>query len=464
MLSRLRTRQEQRQILAGLQDGDVDILIGTHRMLQKDVQFRRLGMLVIDEEQRFGVSHKEMLKRARTDVHVLTMTATPIPRTLYMALSGIRDLSVINTPPRDRTPIRTFVTPSRDRVIREAILREMNRGGQVYFVHNRVQSIYQVLRHLQQLVPEAKFNVGHGQMDEHELEQVMLAFVENEFDVLLCTTIIESGVDIPNVNTMIIDHAQQFGLTQLYQLRGRVGRSNHRAYAYLLYDEKRALSADALARLEAIQEATELGAGFQIALRDLEIRGAGNILGAEQSGHIAAVGFDLYTRMLAMAVEEVRMGRPIEEPEPVSIDLPLDATIPETYTGDENVRVDIYKKFGAVKSYAELRDLQEELIDRFGPMPEQVERLTELARLRIRASQLGITTIIEREGEVYLRPVLGGRLQQTTLREALGAGVFVTPNQVRLNLARINIDAWRAVLTVIEAVEEFDATVLATAS
>jgi len=464
MLSRLRTKQEQKQILAGVENGEVDIVVGTHRMLQKDVLFRRLGMLVIDEEQRFGVAHKEMLKQARTDVHVLTMTATPIPRTLYMALSGIRDLSVINTPPRDRTPIRTFVTPSSDRVIREAILREMNRGGQVYFVHNRVQSIYHVLRHLQQLVPEAKFNVGHGQMDEHELEQVMLSFVENEFDVLLCTTIIESGVDIPNVNTVIIDHAHQFGLTQLYQLRGRVGRSHHRAYAYLLYDDKRALSADAMARLEAIQEATELGAGFQIALRDLEIRGAGNILGAEQSGHIAAVGFDLYTRMLAMAVEEVRMGRPIEESEPVSVDLPIDAIIPETYTGDENVRVELYKKFAAVKNYGELRDLQEELIDRFGPMPEQVERLTELARLRIRASQLGITTIIEREGEVYIRPVIGSRLNQATLRKEIGPGVFVTPNQIRLTLAKANVDVWRAVLAVVGAVEDCDATVLANAS
>ncbi len=463
MLSRLRTRQEQKQILEGLRQGEIDIVIGTHRMLQNDVEFRRLGLLVIDEEQRFGVTHKEMLKRARTDVHVLTMTATPIPRTLYMALSGIRDLSVINTPPRDRTPVRTFVTPTGDRIIREAILREMNRGGQVYFVHNRVQSIYQTLRHLQQLVPEVKFGVGHGQMDEHELEQVMLSFVENEFDVLICTTIIESGVDIPNVNTVIIDHADRFGLTQLYQLRGRVGRSHHRAYAYLLYDQKRALSVEAVQRLEAIQEATELGAGFQIALRDLEIRGAGNILGAEQSGHIAAVGFDLYTRMLTTAVEEVREGRPIIEQESVSVDLPVDAIIPETYTGDENVRVEVYKKFAGVKSYAELRDLQEELIDRFGPMPEQVERLTELARLRIRAGQLGITSIIEREGEVYIRPVLGGRLNQVTLRHDVGQGVFVTPNQVRLVLSRLDTDVWQAVLAVIQAIEESDATVLATA-
>ncbi len=464
MLSRLRTRQEQKHILDDLEDGRVDIVIGTHRLLQTDVRFRRLGLLIIDEEQRFGVAHKEMLKRARTDVHVLTMTATPIPRTLYMALSGIRDLSVINTPPRDRTPIRTFVTPAGDRLVREAILRELSRGGQIYFVHNRVQSIHHVLQHLEHLVPEAKFGVGHGQMDEHELERVMLAFVENEFDVLICTTIIESGVDIPNVNTVIIDQSNNFGLTQLYQLRGRVGRSNHRAYAYLLYDDKRALSQEAVARLEAIQEATELGAGFQIALRDLEIRGAGNILGAEQSGHIAAVGFDLYTRMLATAVEEVRLGHPIEEPEPVSIDLPIEAIIPENYAGNEEVRVDLYKKFASVRSYGELRDLQEELIDRFGPMPESVVRLTELARLRVRAGQLGITSIIEREGEIYIRPVIGSRMNQTELRDEIGDGVYITPNQVRMTSSRLSVDIWRAVVTVIEAVENCDATVLATAS
>lgn len=464
MLSRLKTRQEQKQILDDLASGQVDIVIGTHRLLQQDVHFRRLGLLVIDEEQRFGVAHKEMLKRARTDVHVLTMTATPIPRTLYMALSGIRDLSVINTPPRDRTPIRTFVTPTGDRLIREAILREISRGGQVYFVHNRVQSIQHVLHHLQRLVPEARFAVGHGQMDEHELEHVMLSFVDDEFDVLICTTIIESGVDIPNVNTVIIDQAHHFGLTQLYQLRGRVGRGTHRAYAYLLYDDKRALSREAIARLEAIQEATELGAGFQIALRDLEIRGAGNILGAEQSGHIAAVGFDLYTRMLATAVEEVRLGHPIEEPEPVSIDLPVQAIIPESYAGSEEVRVDLYKKFAAIRSYGELRDLQEELIDRFGPMPEPVVRLTELARLRVRAAQLGVHAIIEREGEIYIRPVVGSRLNQAELRSELGSGVYVTPNQVRLAMERLSVDAWRAVLSVVSAVEDTDATVLATAS
>ena len=463
MLSRLRSRKEQTQILQQLERGEIDVIIGTHRLLQRDVHFKKLGLVVIDEEQRFGVAHKEHFKRLRTNVDVLTMTATPIPRTLYMALSGIRDLSVITTPPQERTPIRTFVTPSSDSLIREAILREISRGGQVYFVHNRVQSIYHVLERLEKLVPEARFGVGHGQMDEDELEQVMLAFMQHEFDVLLCTTIIESGVDIPNVNTIIIDRAHQLGLTQLYQLRGRVGRSHHRAYAYVLYDANVPLSAEAVARLEAIQEATELGAGFQIALRDLEIRGAGNVLGPEQSGHVAAVGLDLYTRMLATAVEEIKQGRPIEEPEAVTVDLPIEATIPEHYVGDEGVRIDLYRRLAAVRTYAELRDLQEEMIDRFGPMPEPLLRLVDLARLRIRANGLGITAMVEREGEVYIRPVLGSRLNQAQLRRALGDGVYVTPNQVRLVLSRLRVNVRDAVQEILDAVEEADATVLAAA-
>ncbi|MDI3341191.1 MAG: transcription-repair coupling factor [Sphaerobacter sp.] len=463
MLSRLRSRRAQADILRRLKRGEIDIIIGTHRLLQRDVDFKKLGLVIIDEEQRFGVAHKEHFKRLRTNVDVLTMTATPIPRTLYMALSGIRDLSVITTPPQERTPVRTFVTPSSDGLVREAILREIARGGQVYFVHNRVQSIYQVLRKLEQLVPEARFGVGHGQMDEDELEQVMLAFMQHEFDVLVCTTIIESGVDIPNVNTIIIDRAHQLGLTQLYQLRGRVGRSHHRAYAYLLYDATAPLSAEAVARLEAIQEATELGAGFQIALRDLEIRGAGNVLGPEQSGHVAAVGLDLYTRMLATAVEEIKQGRPIEEPESVTVDLPVAATIPEDYVGDEGVRIDLYRRLAAVRTYAALRDLQEEMIDRFGPIPDPVLRLIDLARLRIRASGLGITSIVERDGEVYIRPLVGARLSQPQLRRELGDGVYVTPNQVRLVLPRLKTGAWEAVRTVIDAVEDANATVTAAA-
>jgi transcription-repair coupling factor (superfamily II helicase) len=464
MLSRLRSKAEQREILDGARTGKVDILIGTHRLLQKDVQFANLGLVVIDEEQRFGVAHKEQLKRLRANVDVLTMTATPIPRTLHMALSGIRDLSVINTPPQDRIPIRTFVSPASDNLIRDAILRELGRGGQVYFVHNRVHSIHQTAARVAELVPEARVGVGHGQMAEDELEAVMLSFVQHEFDVLVCTTIIESGVDIPNTNTIIIDQAQNFGLTQLYQLRGRIGRSHQRAYAYLIYAADKPLSVDAQARLEAIQEATDLGAGFQIALRDLEIRGAGNVLGAEQSGHIAAVGFDLYTRMLATAVEEIKQGKPIEEPEAVSVDLPVAAVIPAEYAGDEEMRVELYQRIASAQSFGQLRDLQSELLDRFGPLPDSVQTLFELARLRVRASNLGITSVIERDGDVYIKPVLGSRLSQGTLRRELGDGVFITPNQVRLVMRLIDNDELESAKTVIAAVEEAGATVLDAAS
>ncbi|GBD15769.1 Transcription-repair-coupling factor [bacterium HR26] len=463
MLSRLRDRREQAEIVEAIARGEVDIVIGTHRLLQRDVRFKRLGLVIIDEEQRFGVAHKEHFKRLRTNVDVLTMTATPIPRTLYLALSGIRDLSVINTPPLDRAPVRTFVTPARDTVVREAILREIARGGQVYVVHNRVQSISHLAARLQRLVPEARFAIAHGQMPEEELERVILAFIRQEFDVLVCTTIIESGVDIPNVNTIIIDQAHTLGLTQLYQLRGRVGRSYQRAYAYLLYDDRKPLSKEAQARLEAIQEATELGAGFQIALRDLEIRGAGNVLGPEQSGHIAAVGFELYTQLLARAVEEIKQGRPIEEPTSVTIDLPVEATIPESYCGDEAVRMSLYQRFARIRTLGELRELVDELVDRFGPLPPPVERMVDLARLRVRANGIGITSIIERDGEVYIRPVIGTRLDQAALRRQLGPGVYVTPHQVRLVTARLATDAWQAVVAVLDAIEEASATLLLSA-
>ncbi len=464
MLSRLRSKAEQRGILERAGTGNVDVLIGTHRLLQKDVNFSNLGLVVIDEEQRFGVAHKEQLKRLRANVDVLTMTATPIPRTLHMALSGIRDLSVINTPPQDRIPIRTFVSPTSEHLIREAILREIGRGGQVYFVHNRVHSIHQTAARVAELVPEARIGVGHGQMAEDELEAVMLSFVQHEFDVLVCTTIIESGVDIPNTNTIIIDQAQNFGLTQLYQLRGRIGRSHQRAYAYLVYPGDRPLSKEAQARLEAIQEATELGAGFQIALRDLEIRGAGNVLGAEQSGHIAAVGFDLYTRMLATAVEEIKQGHPIEEAEAVSVDLPVAAVIPSDYAGEEEMRIELYQRIASAQSYGQLRDLQAELLDRFGPLPDSVQTLFELTRLRVRASTLGVTSVVERDGEMYIRPVLGGRLNQADLRRELGSGVHVTPNQVRLAMGFVEADSLSAAKIVIAAVEDAGATVLDAAS
>ncbi len=452
MLSRLRSKAQQRRILESVESGEVDIIIGTHRLLQSDVRFKRLGLLVVDEEQRFGVTHKEHVKRMRAEIDVLTMTATPIPRTLHLALTGIRDLSLITTPPQERVPVRTFVTARDDNVVREAILRELTRGGQVYVVHNRVQSIFQVAEWLRKLVPEASFGVGHGQMDEKELEQVVLSFMQHEFDVLICTTIIESGVDIPNANTIIIDNAHQLGLTQLYQLRGRVGRGANRAYSYLLYPPHVPLSIEATERLEAIQEATELGAGFQIAMRDMEIRGVGNVLGAEQSGHIAAVGLDLYTKMLARAVDEIRAGHPILEPEDVTIDIATDARIPEEYIGDESVRLTMYQRIAEASNSRTLRGIIEELEDRFGPVPESVTRLVDLIGLRHRASAAGITAIVERDGDIIVRPVLGSALNQARLRHQLGQGVRVTPNQVRLNVAALNVDRWAAVTAILQAV------------
>ncbi len=355
------------------------------------------------------------------------------------------------------------MTPARDVIIREAILRELARGGQVYVVHNRVQSIDEFAARLRALVPEARIAVAHGQMVESELERIILAFIEKEFDVLVCTAIIESGVDIPSVNTIIIDRAHQLGLTQLYQLRGRVGRSHVRAYAYLLYDDRRPLSNEARARLEAIQEATELGAGFQVALRDLELRGAGNILGPEQSGHIAAVGLELYTQLLARAVQELREGRPLDDPPSVTVDLPIEATIPAEYCGDEAVRMSLYQRFAAIRTPEELTELVAELRDRFGPLPVPVERMVDLARLRLWANRLGIVSIVERDGEVFIRPVIGQRLEEERLRRSLGPGVYVTPNQVRLVLNRLTRPVLEAVSAVLDAIESRRATVFLTA-
>ncbi|HEU4783841.1 MAG TPA: transcription-repair coupling factor, partial [Ktedonobacterales bacterium] len=341
LLSRFRSEKEQREVLADLVDGKVDIVIGTHRLLQKDVAFAQLGLLVIDEEQRFGVGHKERLKQMRTEVDVLTLTATPIPRTLYMALSNVRDMSVIETPPQERLPIRTFIRESDDDLIRESILREIDRGGQVFFVHNRVRGIQAIADKIRRLVPEAKVAVGHGQMPEDALEHVMLDFSAGETNVLVCTTIIENGLDIPNANTIIVNNSAFFGLSQLYQLRGRVGRAQQQAYAYFLYNKEQKLTPVAEKRLRAIFEATELGAGFRIAMKDLEIRGAGNLLGAEQSGNMNAVGFDLYSRILAEEIARMQGARkeaPILQPV-VSIELPIGAFIPDEYINDRALKM-----------------------------------------------------------------------------------------------------------------------------
>lgn len=415
MLSRFRSPAEQEEVLRGLRQGHVDIVIGTHRLFSRDVSFKDLGLLIVDEEQRFGVAHKERLKRLRSHVDVLTMTATPIPRTLHMSLSGIRDMSLMETPPENRLAIKTIVTPHDEGLIRTAILRELDRGGQVYFVHNRVQDIELVAAELQRIAPEASIAIGHGQMHEDELAQVMLGFAQGEGDVLLCTTIIENGLDIPNVNTIIIDRADRFGLSQLYQLRGRVGRGIERGYAYLLY--KAPLTDVARQRLQTIQEASDLGAGLRVAMRDMEIRGAGEILGAEQHGHIAAIGFDLYARLLRRAIQELqrdvrapvsamRRAQEAVAAEMValdlgpSVDLPVSAYLPQDYLPDESLRLRLYRRIARIETEAELDALLGELGDRFGPPPAPVLDLLYVLRARILASEAGIESLRADEQEI----------------------------------------------------------------
>ncbi len=391
-ISRFRSAKEQKEILGGVKKGEIDIVIGTHRLLQKDVSFKELGLIIVDEEQRFGVAHKERLKQYRATVDIITLTATPIPRTLYMSLMGIRDLSIIDTPPVDRLVIKTFVARFSDELIREAVLRELRRGGQVFFVHNRVQSIAAMAEHLRRIVPEAKIAVAHGQMEEKELETVMLGFMHGAANLLLCTTIIESGLDIPNANTLIVNRADAFGLAQLYQLRGRVGRSRQRAYAYFLIPGEGAISNEARERLKILQDISELGAGFRIATHDLEIRGAGDLLGARQSGNIAAVGFELYTELLEEAVSRLKGEERVERVEP-EIKLRIPAFIPEDYVPDPNQRLVIYKKLTQAASAEDITEIREELADRFGKLPAAASYLIEVMRLRIRLKLLLIREV-----------------------------------------------------------------------
>jgi transcription-repair coupling factor (superfamily II helicase) len=422
MLSRFKSPAEQRRIVEGLRQGSVDIVIGTHRLLMSDVRFQDLGLLIIDEEQRFGVEHKERLKKLRPTVDVITLTATPIPRTLNMALSGIRDISVINDPPRGRLPVRTYVRERDEQLIREAIQRELARQGQVYFVHNRVASIRQVAAQVQRLVPAARVAIAHGQMPEDELEQVMLAFFHQQVDVLVCTTIVQNGLDVPNANTLIVDDADRLGLAQLYQLRGRIGRSDRQAYAYLLYRYPHLLTEDAERRLRAIEEFAELGSGLKVALRDLEIRGAGNLLGPEQSGHLAAVGLDLFCEMLAESVKTLRGHvEPVGARHP-TIDLPLRAIIPERYLPDERQRIAAYRRLGAAQTEAELAASVAELEDRFGRLPPEVDNLVRLARLRIQCGQAGITEVAWRAGKVHV--ILDDRARLTSRECHLLMGLY----------------------------------------
>jgi len=447
MLSRFRLPAEQKETVERITGGDVDIVVGTHRILQKDVSFRDLGLVVIDEEHRFGVRHKERLKSMRTEVDVLSMTATPIPRTLHMALSGVRDISVIETPPEDRQPIETHVIERSDDVIREAIVREIDRGGQVYYVHNRVIGIEQETERLRQLVPQAKFIVGHGQMDERKLERVMVDFADQDHDVLVCTTIIESGLDIPNVNTIVIDRAGTLGLAQLYQLRGRVGRSAEKAYAYLLYNKEATLTEQARARLQAVFEASELGAGFKIAMHDLEIRGAGNILGAEQHGHVTAVGFELYAQLLEEAVNEqrgLRTGAPA--PSDVVVDLALSTAIPDQYIPARARKLEMYRRIAELRELDELVALREELKDRYGPPPEATRNLLYGVEVKLRAAKAGATEVRVRGAE--LRIVMGRDLGDAQRRVLLS--VFPKAQhgqrQVRASIVDLRGD-WRDALT-----------------
>lgn len=412
-LSRFQSTSEQNRIIAELGKGTVDIIIGTHRLLSKDVQFKDLGCVIVDEEQRFGVAQKERLKELRRTVDVLTLSATPIPRTLHMAMVGVRDMSIIETPPEDRFPIRTYVAEANDELTRAAILRELGRGGQVYFVHNRVQDIERFGRHLRDLVPEARIAIAHGQMHEDALEKVMLDFLHHDVDVLLCSTIIETGMDIANVNTLIVDEADRLGLAQLYQLRGRVGRSNKVAYAYFTYPRDKILSEDAEKRLHAIKEFTELGSGFKIAMRDLEIRGTGNLLGPEQHGFIASIGFELYCKLLEDAVRAVK-GEVVEQPPEPVIDLNVDAYVPDGYVSDMQRKVEIYKKVAAVRTTEEGTELQEELEDRFGPMPAPVRNLLVVARIKVLAGQARVEAVSGNDEEIAIRLLRGVSLPQDT--------------------------------------------------
>ncbi|MCL6593277.1 MAG: transcription-repair coupling factor, partial [Alicyclobacillus sp.] len=402
VLSRFRTRAEAAAVIKGLKDGSIDIVVGTHRLLQKSVQFKDLGLLIVDEEQRFGVTHKERLKQLKTNVDCLTLTATPIPRTLHMSLLGVRDLSVIETPPENRFPVQTYVVEYHDDLVREAIERELNRSGQVYFLYNQVNGIRTMADRVQKLVPDARVAVAHGQMAEDELERVMLDFLDGDIDVLVTTTIIETGLDIPNVNTLIVYDADRLGLAQLYQLRGRVGRSNRIAYAYFTYQRDKVLTEVAEKRLQAIKEFTELGSGFKIAMRDLAIRGAGNLLGAEQHGFINSVGFDLYNDMLAKAVKEIRGEQEAEVAEPV-LDLGVEAYLPDEYIPDAAQKIAMYKKFRYIRSPEAADDLAEELVDRYGDLPEPVINLLDITRMKSYASRCGIEAVAREGAEVAVR-------------------------------------------------------------
>jgi len=399
VLSRLKSESQQKKILKALKDGTIDIIIGTHRLLSNDVKFKDLGLLIIDEEHKFGVEHKEKIKKLKENVDVLTLTATPIPRTLNMALLGIRDLSIIEDPPEDRFPVQTFVMEYNEKVIKEAILKEVSRGGQVFYLYNRVKDIEEVVNRLQALLGEdIKIAYAHGQMDERQLEEVLIDFINGKYDVLVCTTIIESGVDMPNVNTLIVEDADRLGLAQLYQLRGRVGRSNKLAYAYFTFRKDKVLSEEAAKRLSAIKEFTELGSGFKIAMRDLEIRGAGSIVGKLQHGHINAVGYDMYIRLLSEEIRRLK-GEEIQPEIEPQIDIRVNAYISSEYIDDDKERINMYKKISSIDTKEDVQEIYDELIDRFGDIPKEVDNLIKIAYIKFLCKRLGILSISQNDSE-----------------------------------------------------------------
>jgi transcription-repair coupling factor (superfamily II helicase) len=438
VLSRFLTAREQAAVVRDLGSGAVDVVIGTHRLLSEDVAFEDLGLLVVDEEQRFGVAHKEKIKKLRVGVDVVSMSATPIPRTLEMSLTGIRDLSLINTPPEDRQPILTYVGESDDRAATEALRRELLREGQVFYVHNRVADIDHVAARVKGLVPEARVAVAHGQMDEGSLEKVMLDFSERLYDVLVCTTIIESGLDMPTVNTMVVERADTLGLAQLYQLRGRVGRSGQRAYAYLFHPPDRVLTEEAYERLKTLGEFTDLGSGFKIAMRDLEIRGAGNLLGGAQSGHIAAVGFDLYCQMVTEAVSELT-GEELPQPLEIAVDVPVTAHLPRDYVARDDLRMEAYRRLAAVTSRADVDDIAAEWADRYGPPPPPAQALLAVGRVRAECVRLGIRELAVQRGTVRLAPLVLRESQKVRLQRLAPKAVLKGNDEVVVPLATAGV-------------------------
>ncbi|MRX72959.1 transcription-repair coupling factor [Bacillus lacus] len=451
LLSRFRSRKEINETVKGLKEGTVDIVIGTHRLLSKDIIYKDLGLLIIDEEQRFGVTHKEKIKQMKANVDVLTLTATPIPRTLHMSMLGVRDLSVIETPPENRFPVQTYVAEYNGGLVKEAIERELSRGGQIYFLYNRVEDIDRKAQEISSLVPDARVTYAHGKMTENELESVMLNFLEGQSDVLVSTTIIETGVDIPNVNTLIVHDADKMGLSQLYQLRGRVGRSNRVAYAYFTYRKDKVLTEVAERRLQAIKEFTELGSGFKIAMRDLSIRGAGNLLGAQQHGFIDSVGFDLYSQMLKEAIEERKPDAPKEKPFEVELDLEIDAYLPESYISDGRQKIDMYKRFKHISSLKEIEELQEEMVDRFGDYPAEAGALFKAAEMKVYAVQERIETIKQEKEQVnllvseeYSNRIDGHKLFQfsTKYGRKVGLGMDGKRLKITVQIKKSQQDEW----------------------